>query len=68
MRKEDDPVSCPCCGSCNVASYLYGMPVMSEDLERDLENHKVICAGCCVSEDDPAYHCNVCGKDFGRRD
>ena len=59
--------TCPDCGSRNIASYLYGMPVMDEKLERDIAEKKVICAGCCVSEDDPLYRCNDCGKDFGHR-
>lgn len=59
--------TCPACGSRNIASYLYGMPMMDEELERDIAEKKVICAGCCVKEDDPQYHCNDCGKDFGHR-
>ena len=59
--------ACPACGSRNIANYLYGMPVMDEELERDIANKIVICAGCCISEDDPLYHCNDCGKDFGHR-
>ncbi len=58
---------CPFCGSRKVAEYLYGMPAMSEELEKNLEKNKVILAGCCVSNVDPEYHCNECGKDFGKR-
>ncbi len=68
MTKKKKLTVCPACGSHNIARYLYGMPAMDEELKRDIENHKVICAGCCVTEDDPEYHCNVCGEDFGHRD
>ena len=67
MKKRKSRTSCPVCGSNNIARYLYGMPAMDEKLERDIEDNKVICAGCCVSPDDPRYHCNDCGKDFGHR-
>ena len=60
-------VSCPSCASHNIARYLYGMPVMDDKLEQEIEDNKVILADCCVTEDEPAYHCNDCGKDFGRR-
>ena len=68
MTKKKKYTVCPACGSHNIARYLYGMPVMDEELERNIENHKVICAGCCISNDDPEYHCNECGEDFGHRD
>lgn len=67
MNKKKKSTSCPVCGSHNIASYLYGMPAMNKKLERDIADNKVICAGCCVTEDDPQYHCNDCGKDFGHR-
>ncbi len=58
---------CPFCGSHNAAEYLYGMPVMSEELQKDLEDNKVILGGCCISDEEPVYHCNECDKDFGKR-
>ena len=42
--------------------------IEGKPVERDIANHKVICAGCCISNDDPEYHCNDCGEDFGHRD
>ena len=68
MMKEKNRISCPACGSHNVAYYLYGMPVMNKELEQGIENHKIICAGCGVSDNDPEYHCNDCGEDFGYRE
>ncbi len=55
-RKEDQnirlfqkPNYCLVCGSKNIASYLYGMPVFSKKLENDIEEGKVKLGGCCIS-------------------
>ncbi len=55
---------CPYCGSKHVASILYGMPAMTEQLQRDLKAKKVVIGGCIVTDIDPWYHCNKCRKDF----
>lgn len=57
---------CPRCGSRNTAKILWGMPAFSEDLEEKLKNKEIVLGGCCVSDNDPSYHCNTCKKDFGR--
>ncbi len=57
---------CPRCGSSDVAEYLWGLPAFSEQLEKDMEDHKIILGGCCVTGNDPSAHCNACGKDFGK--
>lgn len=57
---------CPRCGSSDVAEYLWGLPAFSEQLEKDMADHKVILGGCCITGNDPSAHCNACGKDFGK--
>ena len=66
---------CPYCGSRNTAAILYGMPAMSEELQKKLDTGKIVLGGCCIFgaeingkyvELDPAKHCNDCGKDFGK--
>ncbi len=57
---------CPRCGSSDVAEYLWGLPAFSEQLEKDMADHKIILGGCCITGNDPSAHCNTCGKDFGR--
>lgn len=56
---------CPSCGSRNTAKILWGMPAYSEELEEELRNNEIILGGCCISDNDPSYHCNECLKDFG---
>lgn len=56
---------CPECGSDNIAGILWGMPAFDEELERDIEEGRIVLGGCCISEADPDWHCNDCGCEFG---
>lgn len=60
--------ACPKCGSGSVAAILQGMPAYSEKLESDLEEGRVVLGGCCVTGDDPKWHCNACGHEWGHCD
>ena len=57
--------NCVKCGGHNTAEYLYGMPHMTEDLEKNIADGKVKLGGCMVTDFDPKYHCNDCNQDFG---
>ena len=67
-------IKCPHCGSTNTAKYLWGMPLMNEELQQQIDDGKVVLGGCTLrgAEIDgqmvnigPARKCNVCGRDFG---
>lgn len=58
-------VKCVKCGSNNTAEYLYGLPLMNEELEKDIADGKIKLGGCEVSDFDPKHHCNECDTDFG---
>lgn len=53
---------CPVCGSLNVARISYGLPVIDEELERDIKAGKIYLGGCCV--DSYRYYCNICEHKF----
>lgn len=40
------------------------MPAFSEDLERDLEEGRIVLGGCVISIENPRWHCNECSMDF----
>ena len=40
--------------------------VVNKELEEKLNNNEIILGGCCVMPNSPQYHCNKCGKDFGK--
>lgn len=65
---------CPYCGSTHTAIIQYGMPHITERLEKKIEEGKVYLGGCCITEFevdgkpcnlDPAWYCNDCRKEFG---
>lgn len=57
-------MKCPFCGKTDIAEILYGMPFFSDKLQKELEEGRIILGGCCISENNPEYHCNNCSKDF----
>ncbi|OQB35148.1 MAG: hypothetical protein BWY09_02417 [Candidatus Hydrogenedentes bacterium ADurb.Bin179] len=56
---------CPRCGSENVARYLFGLPNWNPELMDKVTRKEVKLGGCCMSMNDPRYHCNACQLDFG---
>jgi|TARA_B110000438_G_C15235971_1_gene403499 rubredoxin len=52
---------CPKCGGTDIAMILWGLPQMSEDLEKKVKDKKIVFGGCCVSRGDPKLECNDCG-------
>ena len=63
-RVTRKPRKCPFCGSKIIATYMYGMPVYSEQLMKKIEEGKTILGGCCISDNDPVYSCFACRTDF----
>ncbi|PAU66803.1 hypothetical protein [Bifidobacterium criceti] len=63
---EDTEVICPRCGSRNIANIMYGMPVSDAELQRELDEGKVVLGGCEVEGiyPLPRYQCNDCEEEF----
>jgi hypothetical protein len=60
------PTVCPVCGSKRIAEYLFGMPAFSKELEKEVEEGKIILGGCVTTNNDPNYACMDCRTDFYR--
>lgn len=56
---------CPKCGSRNIARIQWGMPVWTEELERDLKEGRVVLGGCGISDESRDWECRECGHRFG---
>ena len=65
----------PHCGSTNTARYLNGYPAFNEELQKKLDERKMVLGGCCINivhvndrrvEVMPTRRCNKCKKDFGK--
>lgn len=63
---EKDDLKCPECGSNNIAEIPWGLPAFTEELQKKLDEKKVVLGGCCISDDDPKYECNECKHRFGQ--
>ena len=59
-------MKCHKCGSNRVGRIQYGMPAFDEALERKIREEKIYLGGCCISGNDPKWHCFACKKNFGK--
>ncbi len=67
-RFAKKPRACPSCGHTPIASIMYGMPALSDTLNRDLNEGRIVLGGCCVSDDDPSWACSACNKVFYKQE
>ena len=56
------PRKCPSCGNSPLASILYGYVGFDGELQKKLEEGRIVLSGCCVSDDDPKWECTNCGQ------
>ena len=63
-NKESLGPKCPYCGSRHTARIQYGMPLMDEQMQRLLDEKIIVLGGCLMSDRNPDYHCNDCGREF----
>ena len=60
MLKHEKPHQCEKCDSDRVAVILYGLPIFTEELERDIDAGRVVLGGCCRTPDSPEWFCMAC--------
>ena len=65
LPKKPEGLSCPSCGSEDIAMILYGLPAMTEELKKALANQEVTLGGCLVHSEAPQWVCNACTHKFG---
>lgn len=65
-QDEHGNLRCPECGSFNIAEIRWGMPAFTEELQKALDEGRVVLGGCCIALDDPKYECNACRYRFGK--
>lgn len=63
-KSVQKPKNCPKCGSGRIADILYGLPAFSEELQKDLDEGRVVLGGCCVSGGEPEWECGDCGAEI----
>lgn len=65
--KKDTKKVCPKCGSENIASIMYGLPLMNDKLKERIDAGEIVLGGCVLHDYDSMNHCNKCKTSFGRR-
>ena len=65
---ESKPTHCPSCGGPRVAAILYGLPLFDDDLNRALDEGRVVLGGCSAFEDSAIWRCLECGHGWGTFD
>ena len=53
---------CPYCQSDKVAKIFYGLPIFTEQLQKDLDDNKVVLGGCMLEPEDRI--CLNCNKSW----
>lgn len=57
-------VKCPHCGKSKISKLIFGMPAMSDELQKDIDDGKAKLAGCMLGEERSRYYCRWCKKEF----
>lgn len=62
------PRKCPQCGNSEIATIVYGFPVMNEKTDEKIAGGKIILGGCAIEDGAPKWKCNVCEHEMGQLD
>jgi len=65
LPEKPHNLSCPSCGSKDIAQILYGLPAINEKLEKMIAKREVTLGGCGIYEGAPQWVCNACSFKFG---
>jgi len=58
-----EKIFCPKCGSQkDVIPIVFGYPTLKTI--NKAERKEVKLGGCCITDNDPQWHCKKCGKEF----
>lgn len=68
IERPRKPIKCPTCGKSPVATILYGMPNLNEELQQKLDEGRTVIGGCCCAYDDPVWQCSYCGQAIHKKE
>jgi len=58
---------CPHCKSSDTCPIFWGYPGNIEEFSKLVDEKKISPGGCCISDNDPLWHCNNCQIRWGKR-
>ena len=59
--------TCPRCNSKNQVKILYGLPRFDEEMEKDIDEGKIVLGGCSIDWDSPIWRCKDCFHKWGNQ-
>ena len=63
-----EELNCPNCNYDKVAIIFWGYPAHLDELQKEIENKKIVLGGCLVTDHDPKWECTNCNHRWGERD
>jgi len=61
---KQKPHKCPVCGYTIIADILFGMPAFDPEMKKEINEGRLVLAGCIVSDNDPSWCCTKCDTVF----
>jgi len=61
-------LQCPSCNCKNIAIIFWGFSGDMKELEKEIEEKKIVLGGCIVTDHDPKWECTDCYHRWGERD
>lgn len=58
------PRKCPNCGVTPIASIIYGMPILSEELMEKEGRGEIVFGGCMIETNQPSWKCTKCNTEL----
>jgi len=63
-----EKLNCPNCKSEKIALIFWGYPNLDAQLQKAIDNKKIMLGGCMVTDHDPKWECTSCHHRWGERD
>jgi Immunity protein 35 len=64
LSLKPDGLLCPSCGSDKVIEIIYGLPAITQKIQKELEKKTITLGGCMVHENAPLWMCAICNCKF----
>ncbi len=64
LSMRPDGLLCPSCGSDKVIEIIYGLPVITQKIQKELEKKTITLGGCMAHENEPMWMCEICNCKF----
>ena len=64
----ESTLQCPSCNCKKIATIFWGYPANMKELEKEIEEKKIVLGGCMVTDHDPKWECTDCYHRWGERE